>query len=137
MCLHWLYVEEIGAGREQGLMGQIWPPTCLCKSSFTGTQPHPIISLMSGCFAATTAELSGCDRYLTHKLKIFTLWLFPEKPACLPIPGLGQCLRLWMKIPRECLLNITNPWPHVKPRQDSWRESSKNMHYKQVLWVFS
>ena len=36
---------------------------------------------MSGCFAATTAELSGCDRYLAHKPKIFTLSLFPEKPA--------------------------------------------------------
>ena len=85
LCLHWLYVEEIGAGREQGLTGQIWPPTCLCKSGFTGTQPHPSISSMSGCFAATTAELSGCDRYLAHKPKIFTLWLFPEKPACLSL----------------------------------------------------
>ena len=52
-------------------------------------QPHPLIYMLSGCFYATAAELSGCDRaQVAQKLKIFTLWSLNRES--LPNPDLSE-----------------------------------------------
>lgn len=53
-------ITGFGVCRTKGqprVLSQIWPAACFCKSSFTGTQPYPLLSLLGyGSFWTTAAR---------------------------------------------------------------------------------
>lgn len=71
-------------------MGHIWSVLCFCKENLTGTQPHSLVCVRSGCLCVPTAELSDYDRdHTAHEPNRLTLWLFTET-AWRPCSGISH-----------------------------------------------
>lgn len=68
--------------------GQCVADPCVGKSSSTGTQPCPFVSVVSGGFHPITAELRSCDRdgQACEAYLIYCLALPLQKNICQSVP---------------------------------------------------
>lgn len=94
----------------------LWPATCFCKQSLTGTQPYPCIySLSMDTFVRQPQ--SGVPRVETAQPKtpkILTTWAFKAAACQLPPTASDMVLQVWIDAIRHEKNRTYDDWGEVK-----------------------